>query len=444
MSKAAFKRAFTTPLLNRLESQTRKKIEKISGQLLVLDNIAAFHQIMLLTFGIDVDNTRAASAYTAGTKKALQLQKAFAKKHPNRYKTAVRRAPTIPTINHLVLGKNLFIVSTFRDSMDAVKKAIWADLVNTKVLTQAQSNRISSDGSLHKGHGVDGLAVSQVQTASSVAMLVTKADKDLLISNLDSFFQVGKINVIRQHRIKELFTTWNQQVTTRGKLRADYFSIITFQIGDDNIRDKNLEQGLKTTYRNFVKSITPKLLNLQGSSTLKEKIEAEIVRAATPKMGEVVVKTKTRGTKLKTKGSSRLTNPDNKATATLKRAGTARAGRKRHGSDASLVSIMADINAKLHDVIKKKMVLPALVYRSGTFARSVEVGTPTKTAGGFTNIPYRYDFSPYSVFDFAHGTEPWNTKDRDPDVLIDQSIREIVAGRLGARFYTRKTFLSLG
>jgi len=111
--------------------------------------------------------------------------------------------------------------------------------------------------------------------------------------------------------------------------------------------------------------------------------------------------------------------------------------RKVDYNDNNLVTILADINARLHNVLQKRMVLPNLVYRSGQFARSVEVTHVNKTLKGFTRINYTYDPKPYGVFDTNTGLY---NQEKDPEFLVDKSIREIVAGRLGIRFFTKRSW----
>jgi len=81
------------------------------------------------------------------------------------------------------------------------------------------------------------------------------------------------------------------------------------------------------------------------------------------------------------------------------------------------------------------MGAPALNFRTGRFASSVQVLDITQTAKGYPSIAYTYRKNPYQTFEpgFRKG-DP----NRDPRTLINQSIREIVAGILEGRFYTRR------
>lgn len=91
---------------------------------------------------------------------------------------------------------------------------------------------------------------------------------------------------------------------------------------------------------------------------------------------------------------------------------------KISSTDIDLVSIL---NAEIAQEVKARMTSPALQYRSGRFARSVDIqGMDSNT------IMYRYLYSPYQVFSRTKGKAPWNTVDRDPSELIQAAIRAIV------------------
>lgn len=102
---------------------------------------------------------------------------------------------------------------------------------------------------------------------------------------------------------------------------------------------------------------------------------------------------------------------------------------------ASLINIL---NHKLPGVVMNNMISPALVNRTGKFANSVSVVNIETTKQQFPSIVYTYERDPYDVFDRSVGRSPWNTPNRDPKILIDKSIREIVRDMAIGRFYTRR------
>jgi len=101
----------------------------------------------------------------------------------------------------------------------------------------------------------------------------------------------------------------------------------------------------------------------------------------------------------------------------------------------STITLAALINQKLPETVAKNMRLPGLQYRSGRFAQSARVTDVTETSQGYPSIGYTYQKNPYQTFEtgFKQGST-----ERDPRKLIDRSIREIAAGLLVGRFYTRR------
>lgn len=106
--------------------------------------------------------------------------------------------------------------------------------------------------------------------------------------------------------------------------------------------------------------------------------------------------------------------------------------------DKSPINLIALINAKLPEEIRSRMNNPALVWRTGRFANSVQAIKQNATRNQGTSIEYTYQRSPYQVFERTLGRAPWNTPERDPRDLIDASIRSIAAGIMQGRFYTRR------
>ena len=116
-----------------------------------------------------------------------------------------------------------------------------------------------------------------------------------------------------------------------------------------------------------------------------------------------------------------------------KKAGAAKRAIKRDRS--SIVNLIGVLSDKIENTVAKNMKAPALVYRSGDFARSVEITDVTMTPQGFPSVGYTYDKYPYQTFEpgYAQGSP-----ERDPRKLIDASIREIAMGLAIGRFYTRR------
>lgn len=110
--------------------------------------------------------------------------------------------------------------------------------------------------------------------------------------------------------------------------------------------------------------------------------------------------------------------------------------KSRHRNSAeSYISLQALLNSKITKQVTQNMNEPALINRTGRFARSVRITEITPTPQGFPSIGYTYQKDPYQVFE---ATAPWANGKRDPRQLIDKSIRELAADLIVGRFYTRR------
>ena len=83
------------------------------------------------------------------------------------------------------------------------------------------------------------------------------------------------------------------------------------------------------------------------------------------------------------------------------------------------------------------MVDPRLESRTGRFLESVRATDVTQTAQGYPSVGYTYARDPYEVYETGSGTR-FASAYRDPRVIIDQSIREIVSQFGLGRMYTRR------
>ena len=106
-------------------------------------------------------------------------------------------------------------------------------------------------------------------------------------------------------------------------------------------------------------------------------------------------------------------------------------------STQSMFSVMAMIEQKLPQVVKKNMGYPRLENASGRFAESVSMVNVIQTKKGFPSFGYTYIRDPYEVFEVGSKGN-WATPERDPRKLIDASIREIAANMALGRFFTRR------
>ncbi len=109
------------------------------------------------------------------------------------------------------------------------------------------------------------------------------------------------------------------------------------------------------------------------------------------------------------------------------------------GQFASPTRLRALINKKLPRVMEGNMGLPGLRNQSGKFANSVRVlNTVYNKNTQVPTIQYTYDKDPYQVFEMGAGDRRWATPERDPRVVIDDSIREIAREMMITRFNTQR------
>lgn len=102
------------------------------------------------------------------------------------------------------------------------------------------------------------------------------------------------------------------------------------------------------------------------------------------------------------------------------------------------LSIINIINSKLPEVVRSNMGEPSLVNRTGAFSESARVTNIFTTPQGFPSIGFTYNKTPYGVFDPRIGAAPWATPARNPNVLIERSIRQIASELAIGRFYLRR------
>ena len=114
-------------------------------------------------------------------------------------------------------------------------------------------------------------------------------------------------------------------------------------------------------------------------------------------------------------------------------------GRGAESSNFSALSMIKGINDKLPQKIQEHMGKPQLVYRTGKFARSVQVSHITEQ-GPSSVLHYKYEMTPYGVFEDGHGIAPWANGQRDPRKLIEGALRELAAQYFTGSFTTERIF----
>jgi len=442
MSSTNFKRSFVNPLVKRLDAEVRKKVERQQGQLVLLPNLDSLVKVLTVN-GIEFSPEQLNAAYREAKSTAARLQKVYisTSEGKRRYNILRDKWDTIKfKTSGMVLNENAFLVSNFESSVNTIKKSILDQFI-------LGSKRDSVSKSFQKGHGEEGLAVSQVQVASAFARAsaLDGISPQDLANVFKSFIDEAEITQDYKEKsiaiLKELRSSYVNVVTKAGKLQANYFSIITFQSEQDNQLDKNYEQAFITQFRRFIKST--KLENFvrqENSPSINNKLKGYFADSLERNIKKGLVG-KSRLPKPGVKSSGKATRKQkvDSPPLSMKRVNTARITpvkqKKTKSSVFNLSSLMALINAKLPAIVRNNMSAPALEFRTGRFASSVQVTDITQTAKGFPSIGYTYMRNPYQTFEpgWAQGSF-----ERDPKKLIDRSIREIAKDLIGGRFYTRR------
>ena len=333
MSKANFDREYVKPLLRRLKKEKRKSVEAQKGQVIILENVNEFEDVIKATFpGRRISKAASKRVLAAGRKKAASLQSSFKSRNKARFNKIEKKLETIPAFSKYTIGSDIFVVTGF-SSANIIKNTILSSFETEGVLSSEDKKDVR--GKIHRGHGVEGAAVSQVEIASAITSL-PQSDRKLFVANLDSYLKTNSSNIEANAIIEGISGSYDQVVTAKGDLRADYFSVINYQAGTENLVDAVDEKAAKKVFRQFVEqNLTKKMINVKGSSTLKEKAETVIVDAAFGKASKLpnIKVTRSSKAKLKTGGKTK-TQKKEKASknSKVKRVGTFRGAAKTASS----------------------------------------------------------------------------------------------------------------
>jgi len=363
------------------------------------------------------------------------------------YKMMLARRPEIAA--DIANGVS-FIVGSFR-SLRTLKNKI----VNFVLEEESEEIRRIVRSKVQRGHGVEGGdAVSTVQIAEAAGVAASEgvnlAKTPGLTNYLEEQFTTYDIpNVSRQVEIIEnVLVEYQAFISASGKLTADYIPIVTFQDWFSNVGlDSRTERLILQVVREFfeTKVSAQELVNMEGSKSIKDKIESHFVEKLTKDLkiakttsripkntGSDSKRKKASSKKVKSKAvAPKKTGPKSSAAFAVAR----KPKSKTKGNTVTLPKLLGVLNRNLPTVVAKNMGDPRLNYRTGRFANSVRAVGINRTSGGFPSIAYTYQLSPYQTFEpgFKQGSP-----DRDPRKLIDLSIREIAAQFALGRLYTRR------
>jgi hypothetical protein len=436
MAVSNFKANFSSKVLDKLEVEMRNSVEKQRGQLLIIPGPEELKKAINDTFNnqVKISDYHLAAAVKRAREHAKNFDNLFSKKYPLRAATIenVIRDNRMGLPANFILGENMFVVSSFSHSIDAVKKTMLTYFTSKGLLTDNQRKKLSKN--VHKGHGMKGAAVSQVEISN--AMTAIPLDhKDDLRKSFGAFAKKADIPKNVRVEVDKLFVVHDQIVTSKGELKDDYVSSVAFQLGKENIgRDAAFEKSVKKAFKNFVNDYAKNLVNEQGSSTLKQKI----TKVTLDKFDDnklIKVTSKDKNVSLKTKHKTANKGKKQKVGNARVSQGEKTPRKVRAGAASSPLAYIQMFNAKLPAAIEANMNSPRLNYRTGRFAESAKVVDVNTTSQGFLSFGYTYQKYPYQTFEpgFAQGST-----DRDPRKLIDRSMRDIAVEFAIGRFYTRR------
>ena len=178
------------------------------------------------------------------------------------------------------------------------------------------------------------------------------------------------------------------------------------------------------------------LYDMPGSPSMRDYHEEQILDDVTLEITKGTKAKKVKGPRRNPRRKDKTISIDRPFKNTVKRSRKKARPLKNEGaSKYNIHNIIAAINLRLHDTLADNMTAPRLVYRTGEFARSVTANATT-TAKGNLSIGYNYKTSPYAVF--APGGKMY-TPQRNPQTLIEGSIREIASELAIGRYGIRRT-----
>jgi len=356
----------------------------------------------------------------------------------------------------LSFGVNIFYVP---GTFDNIKKIIRTHNEDFSKLKKRTYDHGQFNKSINIDHGGEGVASGLMGAAIGTEVLKQTAGRTagyktskkfesilrkILDKGLNSVADKGTLLPV----LLDLQMTSSQLVDKNGKLKAGMSMLLTPKRKKDNLLQAGGEGVVQRQYLSAYEQSIPAdtYMNMEGSSTLKEKIEQAVFNSAIGAIKKTkstrVVRKKKVANKTESKGKSSEKAGRSKKVKKLNASYTLTGSRKVTDKNTSAAlspfSYLAMINKKLPQTVRKNMKAPALENRSGRFASSVQVKDATTTKEGYPSFGYSYQKDPYQVFEVGQGAVPWSTSQRDPRRLIDKSIREVAAELAIGRFYTRR------
>ena len=474
MSKSQLRATITKKLLKNFNSKSAKSVAEASRkvtqsgkvkQCLIVNNRAMDAMKAGFEYGINRNLEVSGRDYQTYVKKALI---ALSAEFPvGRDDLGAEAFLELVAAAKLKWGSAIiylpFSFRTIKTKIHEINEAYAKTLESTGRDGPIKYSRRAYGKATHLDHGADGFSsglmgsvvgamASKERATSDLPKDFDKKFEDNLLDILENEFggilasQAGDIKI----EIDKLMANWEQFIDKNGNLKADFSMMLTPVSSKANLEasamEKMIQQAFLLAFEAAWKDID--YADIKGSSSLREKAEKFFVYdqiiAPLSKIPGIKIKTHIKkNTQLKTKTKLDEKGEKSKGSkvkywgATGKKAGKP-ANKQPQAAQRSMFSVMAIINEKLPQTVKKNMGAPRLENRTGRFAQSARITDVSATAQGHPSFGYTYDKNPYQVYESGKGRSPWADGHRDPRSLIDASIREIAANLALGRFYTRR------
>jgi hypothetical protein len=419
------------------DSQARADAEKVRGQMLVINKE---HQSALIfrKFKIRLSLGERNKLYgvhgildtylkwketslkmSAAEKKAAQAIKPSFKKKPG---------DLVYVISNFEAAKRLKFKTSNPDDASKVQ----ANYLNSLERNQEHIEAVEISALSQVAHGDRGLSASQYGVDRAISEAKEKFNlTDTQVEQLVTVTTKQR----KKHKMKVNFSH-SQIFTKKGKFKKNFRFVLSSQDGLKNDADRLIEQAvLKDTLKDM------DILGLKTSTLVPDAIAQIILENIAGKKLKNKRVTGKRKKIIKESVAGSLTQEREEISTVAygaQRGLSTKGVKKRKAIQrdrTSIVNLIGILSNKIKNTVAKNMGTPALVYRSGDFANSVEITDVTMTPQGFPSVGYTYDKYPYQTFEpgYAQGSPQ-----RDPRKLIDASIREIAMGLAIGRFYTRR------
>ena len=207
--------------------------------------------------------------------------------------------------------------------------------------------------------------------------------------------------------------------STGGRRLDGFFAKLEDKLMREFARDPSKKASLsieEMAKRGVFANVASNLKTVSGMPDMRFKVNKQLIKDARYKEQEK----KRKGVSIVRKKTKRLKSKQGrvKKTRPLK-AGT---GQAELSTSQNPLALEALLNELLPKIVASKMTSPALNYRTGRFAESVEATDVMVGPRGGLNVNYTYQKDPYQTFEpgFARGSTY-----RDPRKIIGESVREI-------------------